>query len=465
MAAAPLSFARRADIGKDSPALRQAMETAKRQLFGNADKAMAHPDYPRWRDEGARIREEAVARLPELLERFEERARAAGAEVHWARDAAAARRLVAAIAKRHGCRSVIKSKSMLTEEIELNDGLERAGLEVLETDLGEYVVQLSGGRPSHIIAPIIHMTAKEVNALFAAKHGGGLKDSKEAIVAAARERLRPRMLAADMGVTGANFLVAETGSVAIVTNEGNGRFSGARPRVRVSVAGIEKVIPGLAELGKLLRLLPRAATGQHSSAYVSLATGPGGGRHPERHHIILVDGGRARLLAGKYRAMLRCIRCGSCMNHCPVYKTAGGLSYDSVYVGPMGAVLSPNLFGPRHDDLPHAATMCGACSASCPVKIPLPELMRQLREDQVEAGRESRLQKTLFALWLAAASRPRLYAFGARLASAGLRVLGGGGRRIDALPGGRGWFAGRALRPPDGPPFRFSAASRARHDR
>ncbi|MBF2735304.1 MAG: lactate utilization protein [Betaproteobacteria bacterium AqS2] len=443
MATAPISFARRAAADKDGPALRQAMETAKRQLFGNADKAMAHPDYPRWRDEGTRIREEAVGRLPELLERFEERARAAGAEVHWARDAAAARRIVAAIAKKHGCRSVIKSKSMLTEEIELNDGLERAGLEVLETDLGEYVVQLSGGRPSHIIAPIIHMTAKEVNALFAAKHGGGLKDSKEAI---------------------ANFLVAATGSVAIVTNEGNGRFSGARPRVRVSVAGIEKVIPGLAELGKLLRLLPRAATGQHSSAYVSLATGPGGGRHPEHHHIVLVDGGRSRLLAGKYRAMLRCIRCGSCMNHCPVYKTAGGLSYDSVYVGPMGAVLSPNLFGPRHDDLPHAATMCGACSASCPVKIPLPELMRELREDQVEAGRESRLQKLLFALWLAAATRPRLYAFGARLASAVLRLVGGRAQRLDALPGGAGWFAGRALRTPAERPFRFSSSASSRHD-
>ena len=461
MSTAPLNFARRAELGKDNPALRQAMATAKQQLFANADQAMAHPDYAQWRDEGARIRADALARLPELLERFEERAAAAGAVVHWASDAAAARRLVADIARQHNCRSVVKSKSMLTEEIGLNDGLAAAGLDVLETDLGEYVVQLSGGRPSHIIAPIIHMTSQDVNNLFAAKHGDGLHDSKEAIVAAARQRLRPRMRGADMGVTGANFLIADTGSVAIVTNEGNGRFCGSLPRVRVSIAGIEKVIPGLAELGKMLRLLPRAATGQHSSAYVSIGTGVRGEGKPEHHHVILVDGGRSKLLASKYHEMLRCIRCGSCMNHCPVYQVAGGLSYDSVYVGPMGAVLSPHLFGPGHDDLPHAATMCGACSAHCPVKIPLPELMRKLREDQVDAGRETRLQRALFAIWMYAATRPRLYAAGARMGSALLRAVAWSRRGLPAaLPGGR-WFVNRSLRAPARKPFRFDATDRS----
>lgn len=460
MQTAPLRFAARANLGRSDEALIKAMAVAKENLFKNADDAMAHPDYQSWRDEGRRIRDNVLAELGALLEQFESAATAAGAKVHWAADAQTAKQLVIDIAREHDCAKIIKSKSMLTEEIELNPALEEAGLEVLETDLGEYVVQLMEGRPSHIIAPIIHMTADQVSELFARKHKTRRLTDRNAMVAEARSILRQRMLAADMGITGANFLIASSGSVVIVTNEGNGRFCGQTPRVRVSLAGIEKVLPSMRELAMLLRLLPRAATGQQSSAYVSIGTGTHAVERPEHHHIILVDHGRSRMLANKYRPMLRCIRCGSCMNHCPVYKIAGGLSYESVYTGPMGAVLSPNLFGDAHDDLPHGATMCAACSVSCPVKIPLPDLMRNLREDQVDAGRESPLSRLLFALWHFVAMRPLLYRLATRLGSFVLRRLANREGFVARLWGGAGWFAERDLRVPPGPPYRLSSRSK-----
>lgn len=456
MSLAQPPFHRRAALGSEDPNLRRSMEIAHKQMFKRARDAMEHPDYQAWREEGAWIRDNSLRNLEENLRRFESKAKAAGATVHWAKDAAAARRLVADIAKKEKCEKAIKSKSMLSEEIGLNDGLAGMGLDVLETDLGEYVVQISKGRPSHIIAPIIHMTGDQVTELFREKHGERKRSSKEDLVAEARELLRPRMLAADMGITGANFLVAESGSVVLVTNEGNGRYCAGMPRVRVTVAGIEKVIPSFEDLAVLLRLLPRAATGQQSSTYVTVITGTRAAKTPERHHIILVDNGRSAMLSGKYRKMLRCIRCGSCMNNCPVYRTAGGLSYGSVYPGPMGAVLSPLLFGPRHDELPHATTVCGACDEKCPVKIPLTGLMRNLREDQVDKGDETFLQRSLFALWMFAARRPAIYSAMSTVASIALRTLAGSGQTIRKIPGGKAWFESRDLRIPGQKPFRNS---------
>ncbi len=453
MQTAPISFANRIADGVDDANLKAAMEHARSGVFGKSDIAMQHPDYQAWSDSGANIRQDALCRLDKLLEQFEHNATAAGAVVHWAADAAEARALVVKITREHKLSTAIKSKSMLSEEIELNRAMTNAGVDVLETDLGEYVVQLSDSRPSHIIAPIIHMTKEQVSEIFATHHGPANRDSKEQLVAEARLRLRPRLLEADIGITGANFLLASTGSAVIVTNEGNGFFCATAPKLRITLAGIEKVIPSPQELAVLLRLLPRAATGQHSTSYVSLMTGTRASNNPAHYHIIMIDNGRSKILAGKYHQMLRCIRCGSCMNHCPVYKIAGGLSYNSVYSGPMGAVLSPLLFGHRHDDLPHAATMCGACSAHCPVQIPLPDLMRNLREDQVAAGDESLLQRICFAVWMFTTTHPRIYRLATRIASVVLRRIAGRSNTISKLPFAGGWFANRDLVVADTKPF------------
>lgn len=460
MQTAPLKFAQRAAIGVNDANLKHAMASADRGIFANADKAMEHPDYQQWRERGAAIKDHVLANLDTLLTRFEKQATKAGANVHWAADAATARQLVADIAAEHGCKTVIKSKSMLTEEIRLNDGLEHNDIGVLETDLGEYIVQLSKGRPSHIIAPIIHMTSDQVREVFEQSHGSYDRSTKEKIVLEAREQLRPRLMNAEMSITGANFLVAESGSVVIVTNEGNGRYCTTAPTVRVTLAGLEKVLPSFAELATMLRLLPRAATGQSSTSYVSIGTGAHANANPHHHHIILIDNGRSRMLGNKYRKMLRCIRCGSCMNHCPVYKVAGGLSYNSVYSGPMGAVLSPNLFGPGHEDLPHAATMCSACSFACPVKIPLPDLMRNLREDQAANGEQPWPERLGLGLWAYAAMHPSLYRLVSRVASRLLRLRGLGNGKIGSLPFASGWFANRKLTAPDRPPFRVTYQQR-----
>ena len=451
MTTAPLNFVKRSAAALEDDQLQDALQKAQKGLFASTDVAMAHPDFQIWRREGQRLRGAALANLDLLLERFEEQASKAGTRIHWAASASEARNLVSTIGHEHGCRMAIKSKSMLSEEIQLNEALQNAGIEVLETDLGEYVLQLCAGRPSHIIAPIVHMNKTEISELFSAKHGTPLTNDTRKLVAEARRVLRPRMLAADLGITGANFLVAATGSSVIVTNEGNGRFTATLPKVLITIAGIEKLIPSFTELATMLRLLPRAATGQSSSAYVTISTGPATGG-PAHHHVILIDNGRSKMLADKYRPMLTCIRCGACMNHCPVYLTVGGLSYNSPYVGPMGAVLSPNLFGRSHDDLPHGSTLCGACDNACPVKIPLANMLRMLREDQVAAGVPGPLANLLFATWAALARRPALYGLVERLAARVLKLLGGANGRLSKLPGGKGWFAWRDLRVPTDPP-------------
>ena len=333
-------------------------------------------DFEGTRDAAAAIRNKVIDNLDLWLERFEQKATDTGATVLWARDGAEVCRLVIEIAKKHDVKKATKSKSMLSEEAGLNQALEAAGIQPVETDLGEYILQINDNEPpSHIIAPVVHKGLDEVADLFHKVHGTPRKTDIPALTREAREVLREHFLTADMGISGGNFLVAETGSVALVTNEGNGRMVTTLPRVHVVITGIEKVIPTLEDLSTLMRILPRSATGQSISNYFSILTGvkqPAEHDGPEHLYFVLVDSGRADVVGGDFHAILRCIRCGACMNHCPVYQTIGGHAYGWVYPGPMGSVLTPLYAGIENAiDLPHAATLCNQCGVVCPVKIPV----------------------------------------------------------------------------------------------
>jgi L-lactate dehydrogenase complex protein LldF len=371
---------------------------------------------------------------------------------------------VCELAAQYNVRKVAKSKSMVSEECSLNDALEAAGIEVVETDLGEYILQLAREPPSHIVAPVVHKTRDEVSDLFERKHARPRKTVIAELTREARDMLRPHFLSADMGITGANFIIAETGSTLIVTNEGNGRMVTTLPRVHVAVTGIEKVVPTLEDAATLLRLLPRHGTGQTITNYVSFTTGvkaPDDREGAEHFHVILVDGGRTKLIGSDLQPMLRCIRCGACMNHCPVYQSIGGHAYGWVYPGPMGSVLTPTYVGLENAlDLPHASTFCNQCGVVCPVKIPLPELLRKVREQQFERGLRPWPERAAFRLWSLATRTPMLYglmsAAGARL----LALLGRESGQIRHLPGAAGWTDRRDMPAPEGRTFRELYARR-----
>ena len=367
-------------------------DTLRRRALGG-DQRDCH-DLEETRSAAAAIRDRVLNDLEHWLLHFEQQATARGAVVHWAETGDDVNRIVAEISAQHGVRTAAKSKSMVSEECGLNDALELAGVKVMETDLGEYILQLAHEAPSHIVAPVVHKNKEEISDLFAEKHQHPRKTVIAELCREAREVLRPAFLNADMGISGGNFLVAETGSVLIVTNEGNGRLVTTLPRVHVAISGIEKVVPTLEDVTTLLRLLPRSATGQSITNYVSVLTGIKGKEDhdgPEHFHIILLDNGRSNLVGTEMQEMLRCIRCGACMNHCPVYQNIGGHAYGWVYPGPMGSILTPLLAGmEKSPDLPNASTLCGACAVVCPVKIPLPDLLRKLREKQMERGMKSR---------------------------------------------------------------------------
>ncbi|BCK88162.1 lactate utilization protein B [Sideroxyarcus emersonii] len=415
-------------------------------------------DLPETRNAAAAIRDRVLNDLEHWLLQFEQQATARGAIVHWAETGEDVNRIVAEIARQHSVRTAAKSKSMVSEECGLNDALEQAGVEVMETDLGEYILQLAHEAPSHIVAPVVHKNKEEVADLFAEKHQLPRKTGIAELCREAREILRPAFLNADMGISGANFLVAETGSALIVTNEGNGRLVTTLPRVHVAITGIEKVVPTLEDVSTLLRLLPRSATGQSITNYVSVLTGTRGRDDhdgPEHFHIVLLDNGRSKLLGSEMQEMLRCIRCGACMNHCPVYQNIGGHAYGWVYPGPMGSILTPLLSGlEKSPDLPNASTFCGACAAVCPVKIPLPDLLRKLREKQMERGMKSHRETFMLKAWAWLALRPNLYALATRIAVRGMRLLGGKEGLLHRLPGAHGWSDGRDFPAPAGRTFR-----------
>ena len=402
-------------------------------------------------------RDVALDRLDERLVRLADNVRRHGGQVHWAPDGEAVRRLVEQIAQRARCRLVIKTKSMMCEEIGLNPSLQRAGLEVVETDLGEYIVQLAGEPPSHIIGPACHKSARQVAELFHRELGVPYTEDPQTLARAARKILRDKFRQADMGITGANFAVARMGTIVTVTNEGNGRFVASRPRVLVTVMGMEKVIDSPADLAVLLKVLARSATGQRMSVYTNLITGPrraGDADGPEEFHLIIVDNGRSRILASRYRQLLRCIRCGACLNACPVYRKIGGHAYGSVYPGPIGTLLTPLLETlVDRADLPQASALCDACREACPVRIELPEMLILMRNDLRRLNRVSLGQRMGFAIWSRVMRNPRLYRLAARLVRIGLSIEAHQGWVERLPPAGDAWTDVRDLPVPADRPF------------
>jgi L-lactate dehydrogenase complex protein LldF len=403
-------------------------------------------DYEGLRTLGAEIRDRAIRDLDAHVDAFAARVEERGGVVHRATDARAAREIVASILRERGARVVVKSKSMVSEEVELNGALLRDGVEVVETDLGEYVVQLDGDRPSHVIAPIVHKTRGEVRATLSKVAGRELPDDPSALIAFAREQLRGDFLRADAGISGANFGVAETGTICLVTNEGNGRMATSLPRLHIALMGIERVVPRLEDLSVLLPLLTGAGTGQRISGYVTLLDGPRRADEPDgpdELHVVLVDNGRSAVARSEYAEVLRCIRCGACQNVCPVFRQVGGHAYGWVYGGPIGAVLTPLFLGQETGgELSHATSLCGACDDICPVRIPLHELLLRLRRERVRAGVAPRAERLAFAAWSYVWSDPRLYRLSA-LAGARLAPLA---RRAPRLAGPIGrWARGRRL--------------------
>jgi L-lactate dehydrogenase complex protein LldF len=375
----------------ETPKLQSAFHSSMLRLSTARDEAYAQlPDLQSMRQELKKIRQATIAHLAEYLAEFEGNARQAGAQVHWAKDKADVGRIVLEIARREQARRIVKSKSMVTEEVGLNHILESEGIQVVETDLGEYIIQLAGETPSHIIAPAVHKTTRQVAELFAEKLGQDLESDPEALTGFARQTLRRMFLEAEIGISGVNLGVAETGSIVLVTNEGNGRMVTSLPPVHIAVMGIERLAPTWEAAATWLSLLARSATGQPLSIYTSVITGPARPDEldgPRAVHIILLDNNRSALSGTKYQEVLECIRCGACLSVCPVYKDSGGHAYHSPYSGPIGAVISPLLFGlENYPGLPQASTLCGACLEVCPVQIDLPRMLHALRVDEVEQG-------------------------------------------------------------------------------
>jgi len=399
-------------------------------------------DVEALRERAHRIRMEVIDDLDGHVARFTAALEARGGHVYFAKTAAEASRYVAEVCTRRGAKLAAKSKSMATEEIELNAALEAAGVRPVETDLGEYILQLAGEHPVHIVAPAIEKTAAEVAELLSQAGGEDVPAELEVLTAAARKQLREVFLTADVGITGANFGISSTGSICLVTNEGNGRLVSSLPKTHVAIMGMERLVPTTADLAVLLKVLARSSTGQKISVYTTVITGPrraGEEDGPEELHVVILDNGRSNLLRGRYREMLACIRCGACLNVCPVYRKTGGAAYGPVYSGPMGAVLVPLLVGLEHaPSLPHASSLCGACTESCPVKIPLHELLLDLRRDLVEEGVASRFERLAFTLWSFAWSSTWGYRVSTRLARLGQPLAGKAGP-------GRAWASGRAL--------------------
>jgi L-lactate dehydrogenase complex protein LldF len=436
--------------------LREAVRFTADRLRDAREKAAAEFDgWEATRERGRLIREETIASLSLHVERFRERCEAAGGKVHFAADAAAAAAIALEILRERGAKLAVKSKSMVTEEIGLNRALEEAGIETVETDLGEWIVQLARETPSHIILPAIHKTRREIRALFEAKTGNSIADDTRALAAAARAWLREKFLAADAGISGCNFAIAETGSLAIFTNEGNGRLVATLPPLHLVFLGMERIVPTWDELEVLACLLPRSATGQKLTTYLHVLTGParpGEADGPRALHVIVLDNGRLRILREpEFRPILDCIRCGACLNVCPVYRQIGGHAYGSVYPGPIGAVLTP-LLAPqdeRSTELCEASSLCGACAEACPVGIPLHDMLVRLRERR----RGSRIAAGAFARLVAS---PRCYALTTRFARRWVRAA------LRAPPALRtlllhplsGWLAQRELPPPPRRAFR-----------
>lgn len=446
----PVSFVARADrlLGTAEAA---AVDRATRNMTASRTSAFEEVEWD-LRSHVRRVRLHSLQNLDRLLARFADKLEAVGGVLHFAEDAAEAREIVAGILAATGARRVVKGKSMLSEEIEINDHLAAAGVDVVETDLGEYIAQLAGDTPSHIIAPVVHLTRADVGQVFADRLGVEFTDDPTVLNRIARERLRPEFLEADAGITGVNLAVADTGSVVVVTNEGNGRLSSTAPPVHIALMGMERIVADWPSAAVVLESLARSATGQRLSVYTNVVTGPrreGDPDGPEELHVVVVDNGRSSVLAGSTAEILACIRCGACLNACPVFRVVGGHAYGTVYSGPVGAVLTPSLYPDSPwSDLPFASTLCGACEEVCPVGIQIPRMLLELRTRAAESDQlPSWLQRGV-GVYAKATRKPGRWQRARRLARAFSAPFSRSGW-IRSLPGpGRGWTRHRDLRRP-----------------
>ena len=475
----------RGDEPFPTAARRALRDTQMRRNVGHATHTIrtkrlgavsACADWEELREAGSEIKDDVLARLPELLEELEANVTARGGVVHWARDAHEANAIVTSLVRATGADEVVKVKSMATQEIGLNEHLEAHGITAVETDLAELIVQLGRDKPSHILVPAIHRNRAEIREIFTREmpDAGELTDDPRVLAMAARRHLRRKFLSAKVAVSGANFGVAETGTLAVVESEGNGRMCLTLPHTLITVMGIEKVVPTFADLEVFMQLLPRSSTAERMNPYTSMWTGVHPGDGPAEFHLILLDNGRTRVLADRVgRDALKCIRCSACLNVCPVYERTGGHAYGSIYPGPIGAILSPQLTGTtgHHDpnaSLPYASSLCGACFDACPVRIDIPSILVHLRAAQVDSERGGMPGGEQAAMTAAAwaMSSPRRFALAEKALSAG-RIVADGGHRITALPWPASrWTASRDL--PEPPPETFRqwwARTRGRHSR
>ena len=462
MDVATQQFKTNAAAALKDPDLQASLDRMRAGFIGKRRKAAERlPEFETLRDEAKAIKDHTLANLDFYLEHFEKNVVDAGGTVHWCRTADEARSSILNICRLVNAQTVTKGKTMIGEEIKINDFLEENGIEPVETDLGEYIIQLRKEPPSHIIAPAIHVSKAQVETAFREHHDTLPKDRNlqepVSLLTEAREMLRDKFVKADVGITGANMMIAETGSTVIVTNEGNGDLTQTLPRVHIVLASIEKVVPTLEDASTILRVLARSATGQEMSVYTTFSTGPRRSKDkdgPEQFHVIVLDNGRTGLLGTEFQEVLRCIRCGACLNHCPVYGAIGGHAYGWVYPGPIGKVLVPGLIGlEAASDLPNASSFCGRCEEVCPMRIPLPKMMRHWRERQFERGMVEPRLRWAFRLWAIGARLPFFYHLGNRLVSRFLRKRGGSNQRLSAVPFAENWTRFRDLPGPDGAPF------------
>lgn len=441
------------------PTLKVALDRTVTLLRTRRAKVIdAFPQYANARETAQKIKDHTLDNLGHYLRQFEENAIASGAQVHWAATPADARHIVSQICRDEGAKTATRVKSMLGEEIGIGEALADAGVERIETDLAEHIIQLAGDPPSHIVMPAMHKTQEQVAELFAEKHSApSAEQDVTSLVSSARRELRPKFMNADISISGANFLIADTGSFITVTNEGNAELTTTPPETHIVTVGIEKLVPSLKHAAVFLRLLSRAAIGTEITQYTTFYHGPkreGDRDGPEKLHIVLVDNHRSEMLSDFLRPMLRCIRCGACMNHCPVYAQVGGHAYGAVYPGPMGSVLTPAMTGMKGSkDLPNACTLNGRCQEVCPVNIPLPDMLRSLRARQFEQDLPSPMTKWALKLWGLAATRPALYRFGTGIANRVLRTLARGRGKITAVPLASGWTNTRDLPEPEAGTF------------
>jgi L-lactate dehydrogenase complex protein LldF len=409
-----VTFSERAATALKDRFLQEALTIATTKFIDLRKESFADfPDGEALRDRARSIKEATLQKLDVYLGQLADNVERLGGHVHWATTGAEARDIILALCRERGVRMAVKSKSMATEEIDLNEALERAGVTPVETDLGEYIIQLAHEKPSHIIAPAIHKTKGQVADLISEVAGQRLPADPEALTAAARIQLRQKFLEADMGITGANFAVADTGTVVLVTNEGNGRMVTSLPRIHVALMGIEKVIPSMTDLAVFLAILARSATGQKLSSYTTLVRGPrqpGELEGPEEFHLILMDNGRSKQIAGHLREALYCLRCGACLNVCPVYRQIGGHAYGHTYPGPIGILLTAMLRGEESvKELAHASSLCGACKEVCPVRIDIPRMLIELRQGLDRARIAPRTERVVFNTLRRVLTSPALF--------------------------------------------------------